>query len=193
MKIPGEFNTSYSVELFHKIDSNHLVSNLPKVEKYITMIDLDSAKLMVLDEDNFKTNSGLDFDIRNKSQLRQFVSGLYSMKARIRDLPLMSFDNQDSLSCQLWNFDISFDFMERTTAWVSKYAEYRSLKCKPDWKDQVNYEEEENDVNTDLSVGCSKHSGNLLLQYTLLVGQYRGFQVQHEKIHQDSAISLPQR
>lgn len=116
------------------------------------MVELDYDNLMALDEDNFHAKSGLDFDIRNKSDIRRFVSGLYSMKARIRNLPLMSFDNQDTLSCQLWNFDVNFDFMERATTWVSKHAEYTRLVCKPDWKDQVNYEEDETDTKTDLRV-----------------------------------------
>lgn len=140
------------------------------------MISLDPQKLKELNEDNFQTNSGLNFDIRNKSQLRQFVSGLYSLKARIRGLPLMSFDNQDTLSCQLWNMDLNLDFMERATAWISKYAEYTRLECKEEWRDLIDYEEEEYDVKTDLRVK-DYHIGSVLLQYLVLVGQYRSFQV----------------
>lgn len=150
--IPGDFNTSYSIELFHKINPSHKITNISEIKKYVTMINLDTQNLLDLTEENFHVNSGLNFDIRNKSELRHFVSGLYSMKARIRNLPLMSFDNQDTLTCQIWNFDISFDFMERATTWVTKYAEYSRLICKPDWKDQVYYEEDESDVKTDIRV-----------------------------------------
>lgn len=177
VEIPGgKFNTSYSIELFNKIDYTQPWSNDTKLPKHVTMIILDKEKLLNLTEENFHINSGLNFDIRNKSQLRQFVSGLYSLKTRIRGLPLMSFDNQDTLSCQLWNFDINFDFMERATAWVTKYAEYTRLVCKPDWRDLIDYEEEEYDVKTDMRVDGA-HLGNLLLQYSLLTGEHRCFSI----------------
>ena len=162
VEIPGTYNTSYAIELFNKIDYSQQWSNESRLPKHVTMFNLDREKLINLTEDNFYINSGLNFDIRNKSQLRQFVSGLYSLKTRIRNLPLMSFDNQDTLSCQLWNFDINFDFMERATAWVTKYAEYTRLVCKSDYRDLIDYEEEEYDVKTDMRVE-GFHAGSLLL------------------------------
>ena len=152
VEIPMVYNSTYSIELFNKVNYDQVVANGTAFPKHVTRLDLDPQLLLDLTEDNFQTNSGLNFDIRNKSQLRYFVSGLYSIKIRIKDLPLMSFDTQDTMSCQLWNFDINFDLTEKTTAWVSKSAEYRRLVCKPDWRDLVDYEEEEYDVKTDVSV-----------------------------------------
>ena len=181
VEIPEQYHTSYSIELFNKVDYSRAFLNKTEKPKHVTLIYLDREKLLYLTEDNFQTNSGLDFDIRNKSQLREFVSGLYSLKARIRDLPLLSFDNQDTLSCQLWNFDVNFDFMERATAWVSKYAEYTRLNCKPEWKDLIDYEEEEYEVKTDRRVK-SYQAGNILLQYPVFDSKSSSFPIYIKKI-----------
>lgn len=155
VEIPQENRTHYTLELFHKLNYAEIESNSTSFPSHITKVYLDAMKLKDLDESNFESHSGLNFDIRNRSKLTAFVSDLYSIKAKIDNLLLLSFDNEDLMNCQQWNIMITFDFMQTNTARVIKEAEYFRVACKPAWKDLIYYYEEEVEVKFNQRVACS--------------------------------------
>lgn len=125
------------------MDYEALVDVNRSVPSHITTIELDPEKLKDLTEDNFQSHSGLGFDIRNRSQLSAFVSNLFSIKAKVENLLLMSFDNEDLMNCQRWNIKVMFDFVQSSTVQLTKEAEYIRIKCDPTWSDLIYYFEEE--------------------------------------------------
>lgn len=187
VEIPSKNNTQYSVELFKKIDFDSIPNATDGLSHLVTMKVLDPALLVLLDEDNFDQVTGLGFDIRNRSQLRNFVAELHSVKARIRNLQLLSFDSQELTSCQSWNIDVSFDFGDRVSILVKKFAEYSLIACKSEWQDFIYYSEEEVEVKMDLRV-AKAYIGNVFFWQFVLDYEHRYVLLFVSNLHENLEI-----
>ncbi len=159
--MPNNEDARYELDLYSK---QNLLNN-SFYPRYIETKSFDRYKLRTLNEDNFAENTGLGFDIKDRSQVRDFAQRYYFMKARLRNMILLSFDNEDTLNCQNWSLDIMFDFHPRATVVVTKQVEYTKIKCKHNWKDYVGYIEEEYDVKVRQQVILTFIVGITFLQY----------------------------
>lgn len=70
------------------------------------------------------------------------------MKAKLRNLILMSFDQEDTLTCQRWSADINFDFGEFGVVKITKDLEYSRVECRESWKTMIDYGEDESGIKT---------------------------------------------
>ena len=126
--------TTYTLEVFKRLD---MVTPGPGLMQFIT---LEEQALINLTPDNFAENTQLGFDIRNASQLRFFISQLLYIKIKAKNLILLSFDNEDSLTCQNWTLNINFNLNEVDEVIVTKQSEYNKIRCLDGWKSLINYD-----------------------------------------------------
>ena len=117
---------------------------------------MPEVNLTELTPENFADTTGLGFDIQHATELRKFLSEVYLVKAHSRNLVLLSFDNEDTLNCQNWHIDISFNFNTQTDddVIVSKEVNYNKIPCKREWKQLIGYDVDDNDnpVRTQVAV-----------------------------------------
>jgi len=133
--------TQYTLEVFHKMSSTEQTSPI----EHVDVIPLTEADLTSLTVDNFGENTGLNFDIGNATQLRYFLSDLYFISAKASNLTLLSFDNENSLVCQNWTMKIDFSFSQEDEVQVTKTVEYSQIPCLSQWKQELNYTDEDYD------------------------------------------------
>ena len=140
---PPNNQTTYTIEIFRKLDQ---ASASPQ-DGFFETYALPEVNLTELTPENFADNTGLGFDIQNATQLRKFLSEVYLVKAHSRNLVLLSFDNEDTLNCQNWHIDISFNFNTQTDddVIVSKDVNYNKIPCKREWKQLIGYDVDDND------------------------------------------------
>jgi hypothetical protein len=140
---PVTNQTSYYIEIFRKLNKASASSQ----DGFFQSYSLPEENLTSLTPDNFASNTGLGFDIQNATQLREFLSQVYMVKAHSRNLILLSFDNEDTLNCQNWNIDINFNFNTQTDddVVVSKEVNYNKIACKREWKQMIGYDVDDND------------------------------------------------
>ena len=134
----GNF-TQYSLEVFHKLTSTEDTGPT----EHLQVLELTEDALVNLTPENFGVNTGLGFDITNASQLRYFLSDLYYISARATNLTLLSFDNENSLNCQNWTMTIDFNFNSQDDVIVTKKVEYSAIPCQLEWKQELNYTQED--------------------------------------------------
>ncbi len=134
---PPNNGTRYKMEIFRRVNDS-------KVEtEAMQEIFLKEKELENLDEENFAKNTQLNFDIRNASELRYFLSSLFFIRAEASNLILLSFDNEDTLNCQNWTININYNFREADEVGVTKTAEYNNIVCEQRWKEQIGYDVED--------------------------------------------------
>ena len=140
---PPNNQTTYCIEVFRKLDQS---ADAPQ-HGFLQTYNLPEVNLTSLTAENFADNTGLGFDISNATQLRQFLSEVYLVKAHSRNLLLLSFDNEDTLNCQNWHIDIYFNFNTQTDddVVVSKDVNFNKVPCRREWKQMIGYDVDDND------------------------------------------------
>lgn len=103
----------------------------------IQIMSLLRSNLTNLTVDNFQNNTGLDVDLSDMDSVRNFISGVHYMRARVRGLPLVSFDREDALTCESWDLSINFDMIGGGGPQVTRDAGANKIKCEPDWGNDI--------------------------------------------------------
>jgi len=141
VKVDTNNGPEYTAELFYKPGSNPF--NNTNTMRTITM---EESKLQDLTKENFGENTNIGVDLEDSAAFRAFISSLYFMKAKVRNLTLMSFDQEDTLTCQKWSIDMSYDFSELGNAIIKKAVEYSRIHCETNWRTMIDYAEDESGI-----------------------------------------------
>jgi len=162
--VQGDFavEPKYSLEVFFK---TKLVD--PRLGKpHVQLLNLTEDALRNLTKENFRNNTGLDFDINDPAALREFLAGVYFMRGSVRDLILISIDNSEAVSCQKWSLDLNFDFNQKADVLITKDLEHTDIDCTDEMRKKVHYKtvgededpEDPEDPGEDRPVKASKPS-----------------------------------
>lgn len=99
------------------------------------------SNLTNLTVDNFQNNTGVDVDLGDMDSVRNFTSSVHYMRARVRNLPLISFDREDALSCESWDLTINFDMIGSGGPQVSRDASANKIRCEAEWGEDIELED----------------------------------------------------
>lgn len=125
---------TYSLEIYYKMNQNNSYST---TQDNIQIMPLLRSNLTNLTVDNFQNNTGLDVDLSDMDSLRNFTSSVHYMQARVRGLPLISFDREDTLTCESWDLTINFDLIGGGGPQVTRDASANQIKCDPSWGNDI--------------------------------------------------------
>lgn len=124
----------FSLEIYYKLNQNNSFAN---PEDNIQIVSLLRSNLTNLTVENFQNNTGVDVDLSDMDSVRNFTSSVHYMRARVRSLPLVSFDREDALSCESWDLTINFDMIGSGGPQVSRDASANKIKCQEEWGSDI--------------------------------------------------------
>lgn len=197
---PSSNKTEFHLDVFYKLVNDTNSSQ----ETHIKRINLIESDLEDLTPENFEEKTKLGFDIRNASQVRYFLSTVYYIKAKAEGLILMSFDFEDTLTCESWTLEVGYKFDMASGVSVIKAAEYNTIPCKEHWKKAVGFNVASEDKPIRKSVDFSKQQetyfvnfislfSNLLTYYfvvSLLVNNSKYYKLEKQKVVKKRWIEL---
>lgn len=144
----SHLKTTYNLQLFKKMKEKTLNPN--DHSRHMQTITFDKKTLQNLNKDNFKADSGLDFDIKDPNQFRSFLNEMYYMKAKTKNLILISLDNEASTLCENWTIDLVFNLNPKNQIELTRIAKHSRVECEPSWKNQVDYQRDTLDKESKL-------------------------------------------
>lgn len=149
VKVESKDKPKFVLDIFHKIDKDGLFNTSNTLTTYI----LDESKLEQINETNFYQMTGLNLDITDANQLRQFIMDVNFIRLKVSNLKLMSFDSEDTLDCQKWSLEVTFDFNRHSKIKVGKKSDYDKIPCEEGWKKLIDYNEIERNFKSAQRVG----------------------------------------